>query len=316
MFDSPPGNLATLQLPAAIDSTMLSAFRSCPRKFFWQFCYGLQGRQPKIDLVAGAAFAAALERTYREFWLNKRLLPEALLRAHVSFTKEWGDFPWEPPSATSTKSFSRMWETVLFYFDRYPPQTDHIRPYLGAGKPTLEFSFAIPLDAPSWPRHPQTGEPFLYCGRFDMLGEYEGRICIRDEKTTGRSAKSLQWAESWDLRSQFIGYTWACHQMGFPTDLVFVRGLFIQKTQLDSMEAMKTYPSYLRERWLSQVKKDLEHICYMWHHQDFDYNFADSCTSYGNCQFIPLCTSPDPSSWFDIYHYRRWSPLSLNHSET
>lgn len=313
-------------LPLHIDSTMISCFRSCPQKFLLEFVYGYRPPGISIDLHAGACFASALENTYRRIWESGDDLPSALLNTQAKFFQQWGDFI-IPEFKRTAKTSDRMWEAVEDYFRTYPPKTDHVQPYFGSdGKPTFEYTFAIPLE-PIWdghpddeagnafdegcfPRHP-SGEPFMYCGRFDMLGSYAGRPCVRDEKTTGSSIGSA-WAEQWDLRSQFIGYVWACQQAGMELDTVVVRGIAIQKTQLVHAEAIKQYSAFKVSRWYEQLRRDLWRLRRAYDEGYFDFNLADACSSYGGCMFRNVCQSPNFESWTSDFAVRHWNPLVKN----
>lgn len=309
-------------LPANIDSTMMSAFRSCPRKFYNEFVYGLRPAGISIDLHAGGVFASCLEVVRKEVHVNNRSLDEALLRANAAFEILWGDFE-IPDFKKTNKRPDRVWAAVESYFNQYPPRTDHIQPYFSNGKPTFEFTFAIPLepavdsmrpydDAGAWPLHPVSGEPFFYSGRFDMLGEYEGRPVVEDDKTSG-TGHYANWSEKWDLRSQFIGYTWACQQMGIDVSDVVVRGVGIQMTQIAHAEAIKPYSDSLRARWLEQLRRDLWRLVQSWNEGYWDYNLGESCTSFGNCIFIQPCQSAsNEDQWLKTFDVRRWNPLHVD----
>lgn len=321
-------------LPLNIDSTMVSAFRSCPRKFYHEFVLGLRPTTFSIHLHAGARFAEALEHVYRRVWEHDETLDQALQFAYGHFLVAWGDH--DPPEwKGQTKSKDRIWDAVLGYFNEWPPRADHVSPYFTEdGKATFEYTFAIPLepschmpysqegyptgvendDPKMFPCHP-SGEPFLYSGRFDMLGAYSGRPVWRDEKTSGFTANA-QWAEQWDLRSQFLGYTWACQQGGLAVQGGIVRGISILKTKLGYIEAYKPYSTFMIERWYEQLRRDLWRIRRAWDEQYFDYNFADACTSYGNCVFAPVCGSAQPENWMSNYVVSRWNPLLKNPIET
>lgn len=297
------------ELPIFIDSTMITCFRQCPQKFWLEFCHGFRPGAKSIDLHAGGCFASALEDTYKGIFISNMSLEDAMMHAHGRFLINWGDF--EIPSYKKTsKTMDRVWEAVEDYFTRYPPRTDHVQPYYSNGQPTFEFTFAIPLDFPGWPRHP-SGQPFIYCGRFDLLGAYGDRPCVKDDKTTGTSI-STNWSEKWDLRSQFIGYVWACQQSGIDLDTVVVRGIGILKTMFHQVEAMKVYGKNIVDRWLEQVRRDLVRIVASYEEDYWDYNLGDACTSYGNCIFLPVCSSTNPERWFNQYEVRHWNPLLKN----
>lgn len=322
-------------LPLHIDSTMRSAFVSCGRKGFLEFCLGLRSPGISVDLHAGGCFAKGIEVYYREVFMNNAEHDVALARAHVAFMQEWGDFE-IPEFKKTAKTKDRMWEAVEDYIQHYGAKTDHVQPYFAAdGKPTFEYTFAIPLEpaidpthfecgdgkwgrdymggneqSPNFPAHP-SGAPFLYCGRFDMLGNLHGKPVVRDEKTTGSSI-GASWPEQWNLRAQFMGYVWACQQAGIDLDTVVVRGIAIQKTQIVHAEAIKTYSKFMLERWKEQLRRDLWRLRRQWDEGYFDYNFGEACTSYGGCHFATICTSPQPENWFSDFTVRRWNPLEKN----
>ena len=143
-----------------------------------------------------------------------------------------------------------------------------------------------------------------------MLGVRDGRTCIRDEKTAQRLESN--WAEKWDLRSQFLGYCWSLQHNGIPCNTVVVRGVIINLTTIRQVEAVKIYSQHLIDRWFEQTRRDLERIVSCYKEGYFDYNFGDTCTAYSHCPFIPLCSSPAPKLWYSTYEVRRWNPLSRN----
>lgn len=320
-------------MPLNIDSTMITCWRSCEEKFRDEFIYGLRPPGLSIDLHAGACFATALEVTRKEFFTGGKSLPEALLRGQAAFEIAWGGFE-IPEFKKTAKTKDNMWKAVEEYFAKFPPITDHLQPYIDAqGKPTFEFTFAIPLEPACnpqrlgmgsgltvsydpedykghFPLHPD-GHPWLYSGRLDMLGKYEDLPCAADEKTTGRSI-STGWADQWNLRNQFMGYKWALNESGIPVRNVIVRGISIMKTIINFAEAVKDYPNELLARWKEQLRCDLWHIRRAWDLRKFEYNFAEACTSFGNCIFMDACSSANPEGWLEQFEVRRWNPILKN----
>lgn len=303
------------ELPINIDSTMISCFRACPKKFFEEFVLGLRPAAVSVDLHAGACFASALENIYRGIYTENLDFEKAKLRAYGQFLDQWGNFE---PVKDTPKTRERIWEAVEEYFRVWPHQTDPVQPYMLEGQPSYEFTFGIPLEPSSktplqmhdhFPRHP-SGQPFIYSGRFDMFGKWGQKLVVRDEKTT--TSIGASWAEQWDLRSQFMGYVWACQQSGMNVDTVCVRGIGILKTKFTMVDAFKTFPSHKVERWLEQLRRDLWRIHRAWDEGYWDFNYADACSSYGGCVFRDVCGSPEPDRWRRGFTVRRWNPLLKN----
>lgn len=315
------------KLPQHIDSTMRACFRSCPQKFFLEFVHGFRPPGISIDLHAGGVFASAVEEVYRQVFIHKRPMQDALNRARLKFFAEWGDV--EPPAwnkMKKAKNKDRVWTAVegdgtpegRGYFEQYGIATDEIQPYFDAnGKPTLEYSFAVPLEPYSstdnghcFPEHPDGG-PFIYTGRFDMLGIRHGDTIVKDDKTTGGSIGAY-WSEQWELRAQFLGYCWALQQCGIPCNQVAVRGIAIQQTQIVHIEAIKTYSNFLIARWHEQLRRDLWNLRRMYNERYWDFNLSDACSSYGGCIFSRVCQSPNPESWCNEFEVRHWNPIAKN----
>ena len=108
-----------------------------------------------------------------------------------------------------------------------------------------------------------------------MMGEYLSNPVICDDKTSGTGHYS-GWGEKWDLRSQFIGYTWACKQLGIEADTTVVRGVGILMKSIALAEAIKPYSDDLRAKWLEQLRRDLWRIVQCWQEGYWDYNLGET----------------------------------------
>jgi hypothetical protein len=303
------------ELPLYIDSTMMSCFRSCPIKFYREFVLGLRPSAISVDLHAGGCFATALEVFYEAMYIGGKTFDQALALAYKRYLAEWGDFvPWKD----TPKTRENVWAAIEDYLETYPPLTDKVQPYMLAGKPSMEFTFAEPLEygenGEPFPMHPN-GDPFVYSGRFDMLGMLNNSIpCVRDEKTT--TSIGATWASQWDLRSQFSGYVWACQQNGIQLDTVVVRGIGILKTKFHQVEAIKQFSKHNVDRWFEQLRRDMWRLRRSWDEGYWDFNLAESCSAYGGCAFRDLCNSPNEERWYSNYTVRKWNPLQKNPIKT
>lgn len=290
--------------PTAVDSTMVKAFRGCPRKFELEYLNHWKSKTPSIHLHAGKAFASALEETRRSFWEDGLSPDQALERGGARLVHEYGTF--DEPHDTA-KTLPRMLGALIYYFDRWPLQSDPVKPHKwGPNKYAIEFSFASALPF----NNPETGEPVIYTGRSDMIGEMHDALYIVDDKTT--SALGSSWMHQWDLRSQFTGYTWAARDVAsIPIQGCMVRGISILKTKYDTAEVITYRAPWMVERWLQQTIRDLTRMAQAWESGYFDYNLDEECNSYGGCLFKRVCTSDHPQAWLEAdYEKRVWDPLA------
>jgi hypothetical protein len=177
----------------------------------------------------------------------------------------------------------------------------------------VEFSFASPLDPDLL--HPETGEPLIYTGRADMIATYAGALSIYDDKTT--SALGATWAEQWDRRAQFTGYTWAARSYNIPVSQVVVRGIAILKTDIKHAQAITLRTDHHIAEWHEQAVRDIRRAIQCWKEGYWDLNLSDACSSYGGCMFKQPCTSSNPEPWLTGGNYavRIWNPLTREETE-
>lgn len=290
--------------PRYVDSTMIKTMRGCLRKFELEYLHHWKSKSPSIHLHAGSAFASALEETRRAFWEDKLSSEEALVRGAKTLIQKYGTF--DEPHDTA-KTLERMLGALDFYFERWPLDTDEVKPWKWAeDKYAIEFSFASPLPFDN----PETGEPVIYTGRSDFIGEMAQGLFIVDDKTT--SSLGPSWMHQWDLRSQFTGYVWAARNVAnLPVQGAMVRGVSILKTKYDTAEVITYRPDWMVDRWLTQVVSDLMRFRDAWNSGYFDYNLDEECNSYGGCLFRRVCLSPHPDAWLEAdYEKRVWDPLT------
>lgn len=289
--------------PHTIDSTILGAFRACPQKFFRQYVQHWKPVGTSVHLVAGGAFASAVEAARNIFYVEGGSSADAEAAGLAALITHYGDF--ECP-ADSAKSLERMCGAFEFYLFNYPLGADGAEPItLASGRRGIEFSFAEPLAVV----HPVTGDPILYTGRSDMIAErHKTGIWIYDEKTT--SSLGASWGRQWEMRSQFTGYTWAARRQGIKTAGAIVRGVSILKTKYDTLEVPTHRSDYEIDRWEAQTVRDIQSMVRMWEEGYWDYNLDGACTDYGGCSFVPICKASNPDEWLPAKFVQKvWDPL-------
>ena len=194
--------LARPPFPEVLDSTIISAFRSCPQHAFREYIQHWKSIQPSIHLHAGGAFARALEVVRKSYYVDGLAAETSIALGCNAMVEFWGNFP-EPEG--SVKSLTRMLGAVEYYFhEAWPLSFDDAPPAtLADGSRGIEFSFNEPIDL----THPETGNPLLYVGRMDMIADYAGGLWGEDDKTT--SSLGAQWPEpvgpSFPIHRLYVG---------------------------------------------------------------------------------------------------------------
>lgn len=312
--------------PVAITNTIREAFRVCPQKFYWAHVRNLVPAYPSIHLHAGASFAKGLEVARRTFYENKTSAFEAERAGVSALIEAYGTFDADNDMLDSNKSLSNLLRGYEDYFMEYKLGEDSIQPFMTPeGKAALEFSFTIPTNIP----HPDTGDPILYAGKFDMLGQSSdgGSLWVVDEKTT--SQLGAQWANQWDLNSQFTGYCMAAREFGYPVVGAMIRGVGLLKTKITHQQVPVYRSQWQIDRWWTQLHRDIRMMLALWQADnsaqgdaegsgaEYDFALGSACTSYGNCPYKKLCMSPTPEQWLAVdYKPSDYNPLSATREES
>lgn len=296
-------NLQRPPFPTVLDSSLIAAFRSCPRKCELEYINHYKPATPNVHLHAGAAYAAGLETARTAFYVDGRGAEDSVAAGMAKVMETYGDFQCPPESA---KSLERTAGALEFYFSSYPLGEDQAIPLtLPGGKRGIEFNFVEPIDA----LHPESGDPLLYAGRMDMACHYQGLALGEDDKTT--SSLGASWPLQWDLRSQFTGYVWGAARAGIKLDGFLVRGVSILKTKYDTLEAITYRPQWQVDRWYEQLLRDIARMKQMWEEGYWDYNLDHACAEFGGCPFKPVCLHRDPQAVLDMrFERRQWDPVT------
>ena len=296
-----------LPFPEIWDNSMRASFVACPSQFYLSYIENFDSAVISIHLHFGKCFAKGCE-VFRKTYYDpdgSRDFDWALMKGTEAILEEWGDY--EPEFDPETKTLDRCISALEVYFTEHNPATDYIQPYIKQdGTPAVEFSFSIPIPEVL---HPTTGLPIIYCGRFDMLGTYQDRLAVIDEKTS--KALGQTWRNQFDLRSQFTGYCWAAQKEDYSVIGAFVRGIGLLKTRTTFEEVITMRPQWKIDQWYEQLVYDLRRARDCWINGRWDQDFAEACASYGGCKFKPICDSRAPLSWAPSHFLRRsWDPIS------
>lgn len=293
--------MSEYKFPTFIDASMLNTFRQCELKWAWQSLHHLAPATANINLLAGGAIARGMEVARKAFYVDKLPQQQAVGKGFVALILAYGDFN----SDKEKKTWDATAGAYIYYTDHFPFATDPVQPYLVDSKATVEYSFSLPLPI----ANPDTAEPLLYVGRFDMLGNFNGQTFCVDEKTTG--SLGPKWSEKWQLRGQFIGYCYAAREHGYNVAGALVRGIAIYVGGYAVQEAIVYTPDWKIEEWKESTYATIERMIAVYKSGKYRKAFNDACTAYNRpCEFTLLCDSPHPERWISPYYKEHiWNPL-------
>lgn len=318
-IDHPSGQLDLLPpFPEVWDSSMRSAFVSCPRQWYYGYLLSLRKAASSVHLHFGGALAHGLEAARKAFWVHGKDEVHAVAAGLQALITFWGDFELTNEQklsiSTKFKDLSACLDALYSYFEYFPLGSDQITPLQINGTYLIEKSFALPVPGTI---HPITQQPIVYAGRFDMIGEHDGAIFIVDEKTSRSLGQA--WQSNWPLRGQLTGYTWGARAFGINPDGVIIRGVASMAAGVQFQQLILHRPPWLVDRWLAQLRKDINRAAGMWQeatyyrqdapHEPFDQAFDSACSSFGGCGYLSLCDSPDPRNWYESFMVNKWDPL-------
>ena len=296
-------------LPNTIDSTMLADFDACKHKYWERFIVGLVPMHASPHLIFGGALAAGLAAARQSFYIAREPRERAEARGLKALIAKWGDFPTEVSGTLSEelKTLTRCVDSYIRYLDQYPLGQDPAVPipFQRADKQGIETPFCLPIPGAPHPR----GGLWHYTGRLDMFCRYRGARLVTDEKTGTKAGDT--WPEKWDMRGQFIGYTWAAQQLGVKADGVLVRGVIIRKYDTTEFpHVVKTYAPWEVEEWLEGVREQVAEIERRWDNRRWRKSRGNACTAFNRaCEYTPLCKSRDEALYHTHYRHERWDPL-------
>lgn len=297
------------QFPEVLSASIRSGFNECLRKGYYEQIYGIAPKGQNVHLHFGLAYASAME-TFRTVYHTTPgdedfRFEEAAIAGFLRAVEYYGDFE---PLPTEAKNFDRLISCYIEALVTYDPRKDPVQTSIGPDhRPRVEFSFAIPIPEV---RHPVTGNPLIFSGRFDQLATFSDDLYVFDDKTT--KALGPTWGRQWELRSQFTGYTWGARASGIRVAGAIIRGMGILKTKITSQESIVYRPPWMVDRWYTRLVWDLKRIVAAWDANYWPHTGEESgaCSHYGGCPYTILCKSASPESYI-ASHYQpyRYRPL-------
>lgn len=266
-----------------IDSTKIRTFKTCPRKFFYNYVLHWRVDAPNIHLEFGTAWHLAKEHLFNHGWSDANVEEAyALFLSHYrKFFSEQDDLNLQPKDAGNAHKALKEY-TQLF---RYTNEKLTVIGTEVAGRVKLsdDFDMSVKIDL--------------------ILQDEFGMKWILDHKTSGRDSPTYD--ESYFLSDQMYGYTNALFSM-YPAESVagaYVDISVLRKTgnlhkrlpirrKFEHMQEWHSTILYwaqlLRLEYLQLSNEITDGAHNAKHLMAFPKN-TECCTMYGRCPYMSLC---------------------------
>lgn len=308
------------------DNTMLSAYRRCPRYFYFRHrMHWLPDGAPRPPLVFGGAWHAAMDAVWLSL-TDGESRDHAVDAGYAAFVAHWiaeglpppSDIDYEMEKAMAPRTPGNALDMIAAYVE-----TRHRAITQDFQLQACEQPFLVPLDR----RQPD----LAYIGKIDKVVLRDGRVGGIEHKTTtsykagnGSSKFRAGFLESFSPNSQVDGYLYALHLM-FPDQVfgVWVDAALVHRTEqsftfIPVERQLRQLDLWLWEAraWIQRLEADVEAASEASPNDPYLPAFpknTQSCFDFNaTCPYLTLCKSwTNPIGKEQPLGYRTeiWNPL-------
>lgn len=265
----------------AWDSTSLSSFVTCPRKYYLSMLQGWTSEQRSVHLVFGGHYASALEHFHKHRAAGTEYDDALRLVVKEALENTWDREANAPQDwLHASKTRDTLIRSIVWYLEHFkddPMQTV----ILSDGRAAVEYSFSVDLN-----------EDYVYCGHIDRLVTYgdNSDIYVQDQKTTGAQI-TPRFFEGYSPDYQMTGYTWA-GQIIFSMP---VKGVVIDAAYIAvGFTAFGRQPVTRSEKQLEEFRVEVLHYIEQakrCHETGYYPMNRTACGNYGGCEFKKICSA-------------------------
>ena len=318
-------------LQTAWDSTSLTTFMSCPRKYQLSMIEQWNSLHQSVALTFGILFHKGMEifeKTLaepqdRDGALRNAIIEVLLESGEYKFPEGWsGDFdsdyefyasiiedlpdpftPW--PITDDKRNRNTLVRALIWYVSHYDPDPAQTI-ILKNGRPAVELSFKIPL-----PLETPTGDHYLLCGHIDRLVRFLDQVWVLDYKTTSTTINASYFSK-FSPHLQLSLYTMAANVI-YPdhTYGAIVDAIQLAVGSVRFGRSLVTISRGRQDEWYAGVMATIKLAERMALDEEWPMN-EQSCHDYGGCRFRDIC-SQDPcvrEAFLEAEFVRKpWDPL-------
>lgn len=294
-----------------LDSTSLSTFLQCPKKYYYSVILGRVPIAQSIHLTFGILVHKALE-TYHKAKHNGQSHQEALRSTvYWAMNATWDhklNRPWTVPAEDSVGKYKNRYtllRTIIWYLEEY--YNDPLQTAIVDGKPAVELPFTMDSGHLA-----STGEEFRLCGFLDRIAIQQGNYYVTDVKTTNRTVDQ-SYFNRFSPDTQMTLYTLAGHTaFGIPVEGVMVDACSVQREKGSFSRQLVPRSLHQIEEWQEQLIYWLMQLNQCASSSTWPRNDA-ACEMYGGCPYRKVCSKSTQSEADDCltyeYQSRTWDPL-------
>jgi len=318
------------------DNTRISAFKKCPRFFYYRHVRDWT-RGTNSALVFGGAWHEAMDCVWALLCDKEtsHTTEEIVDRAMVEFMGKWYKDGMENPEEMDSIDLDNL------RTNRPDIAREMLFEYIGTRRNLLqrddftlleiEKPFAVPLD----PNDPS----LFYVGRIDKTFDFQGNIIAGEHKTTSLYSKSTgirpQYLSSYSPNSQIDGYLYAGNiEFGPRFKSIWIDIALKHKTIHDTfvflpIERQNTHlDSWLWEihYWIGQIEANKEALMITESERGQQKYMAafpkntNSCMDFNTeCTFMDLCkmwTNPTEKETPNGFKEEKWEPFNILNLES
>jgi len=307
------------------DNTRVSAYKRCPRYFYYRHIkdWAREGTSP--PLVFGSSWHEAMDVVWELLSQNKHDHEDVAKAAWLKFNDKWteeGMTPWEEMDDEEQRRLgARTPMVALEMLYEYIDQRQKILCSEDFELISIEQPFAVPLDP--------TDESLFYVGRLDKVFRWRGKVLGGEHKTTssykrGEPPFRSSFLDSFSPNSQVDGYIHALHMLyGEDAKGIWVDAALVHKTEHSGFawvpveRQFSQLDSWLNETltWIEKLENDKTLLQEGSGDKSYLPSFpknTNNCMDYAGCPYLELCKMwPNPENKDTPLGYKEehWSPF-------
>ncbi len=268
----------------SLDNSIIGTHGRCPRKAYYNYFLNRGHSGVSYPLKFGEAF-----HKYREIMISSYIesgYKWGLSHAMAGYQAAFDIYPEDPPIG-----HKRDWQTLGRLKTTMEVATAHFMNEMQMGsRKVLYTEQPFTLSLPS-------GR--LFGGRMDEILEWNGKLWVRDYKTTARMGPT--YGNKFDPDNQMTGYTWAARQLsGRPVAGVIIQSIYNTKTKGPEIhEFLTTRSEGIIDQWIESIEAEYDEIETHIEKDVWPMRTA-ACDDFGGCMFREACQF---DHWKDIENW-------------